>query len=356
MKDDEKLPNAYTLGNYKIADEYKRLAELQPKAFLATLRYFDGQIPFKLEPFMPYINVPQWSFRWRVKIDTGRMAKVGEPNSKTEFHTTDWKYEDFYCKEIKDGFYVTSFDLATNKLPGSVVARLTEEMTNAIKMRETYIGLQAMMGNSWNNQSTHRLVEGWALKWNDSSSTPIADILKAKRMVTKMCGQVPSLMILDLDTYDYLNQHSSIVQQIQYTDKSLLTNGQIETIKNLKIIVIENFYKEDSSESSMLGAPGRGDLAESKFDETIPGPDNKTFFLQDTAIITTPKVGYMGRFGGVRGNNWVDKDTDILYYNSWEDICPIIEDYGRICVLHFLDSSDFSNGKEQVTGKEYPKW
>jgi len=357
MKADSKLSPAYPNGRYNIADAYKRLVELQPKTFLTAVRYFDKQAPFKLERFMPRRQVPDWSFRWRVRINSAGMAAIGEPNSKTEFHATDMRYEDFYCKEIKDGFYVTSFDLQTDRTPGNVIRILTQEMMERIRLREEYITLQAMLGNTWNNQSTHRMVQGWALKWNDANSTPIADILKAKKEVTKQCGQIPKYLIVDLDTYNYLNNHSSILQQIMYTDKTLLSNGQIETIKNLQIIVIENFYKEPSDESAMLGAPGRGDFEESKFDETIPGPDNKRFFLQDTAIICTDTVGFLGRYGQMKGNNWIDKDTDIMYYNSWEDICPVIEDYGKICVLHFLDADDFdANDKETVTGNGYSKW
>jgi hypothetical protein len=355
MRGDTRYPNAYATGRYNIADAYERTRALRQRTFLDGLWYLDDQAELIIDRFLPPAPLPDWDFRARIKINSAGMSPMVRPGSATEFHTTDWRYEDFSAQRVKDGFEINEWDLKYMRV-GNMVGELSSEMYDRMKLRKEYTGIQGILGNGWNNQPTHRLVQGWTLNWANANSLPIADILKAKLMVKLMSGKTVKYCLVNSTDANNLQNHGNILQQLQYTSKDLLTNGLVALIKGVQIIEVDSFYKEMSDETTMLGAPGRGDFRESVFDEQVPGPDLKTYLLSGYAVFLTDDVGKL-HSTPTDGNNWLDKDQNKIKYNAWADICPVIKDYGKICVLRFLDADEFNdNNQETVTGNLYGRW
>ena len=355
MRLDSRIGPAYANGRYNIADSYERTRALRKRTFLDGLWYLDEQAELIADRFLPAKSLPAWDFRVKIRVNSAGMSPMVKPGTATTFHTGDMKWLGFHAQRIKDGFEVQDWDLQYMQL-GNVVGERSKEMYDRMKLRKEHVAIQALLGNGWNPTPTHRLVQGWTLNWGAAGSLPIADILKAKLMVKLMSGRTVKYCLVNSRDSASLQNHGTIINQLQYTSKDLLTSGLVNLIKGVQIIEVDSFYKELSDETTMIGAPGRGLETESLFDETIPGPDIKTPLLSGYAILLTDGVGNFYDTA-TSGNNWLDKDENRVKYNAWMDMCPVIEDYGRICVLRFLDSDQFNvNNEELVTGHTYDRW
>jgi hypothetical protein len=354
MRNDSKYTHAYANDPYGIADSYRRTEALRQRTFLDGLLYLDEQAELIISRFLPPKHLPSRLFRTRIKVNSAGMSPIVTPGTGTDFHTTDMKYQDYRAKRMKDGFMITDFDEEFAEL-GDTTGILMKEMHDRMNLREEYVGLEALMGNTWNNEPTHRLIRGWALRWNDNNSTPIDDILHAKLMTKLMTGRSVKYMLLNPRDASYLQSHPTILQQMQYTRSDLLSVGDVPTIKGVQALEVATFYKQAADEATMEGAPARGEFEESLFDETIPGPDNKRWLLENTAIFLTGKVGNMYT-RPTRGNNWLDEDHNTAMFNSWRDLCPVVKDYADIVVLTFVDDDSISGNTVTVDDTEYPLW
>jgi hypothetical protein len=356
MRGNTRYSKIYTTGPYNMSDVYKRTRALRKKTFLDGLLYLDEQAEFLSDKFMPRRPLPAWEFRQRIIANPAAMSPLVVPGATTDFHTVgEYKHVLYQAKRVKDGFRARQWDLQYMDI-GNVIGDLNRDMYARMKLRREFATVQCLKGMSWNNAPTHRLIRGWALRWDQAGSTPIQDILKMKLMIKLMSGRELKYMIVNSRTSNYLQSHGNIINQLIYTNKDLLVNGMVTTIKGVGIIEMDTFYKEMADEAGLLGSPARGDMRESLFDESIPGPDLKTYFMDNEALFVTGDVGNVFQTAPT-GNSWLDKDHNDVKYNAWMDFCPVVKDYGRVGYLTFLTDDQFNDDDEEtVTGNEYARW
>jgi len=309
-------------------------AVLRPLTFLKLVRRFDEQFPFILGQIFSEDTAPDWAFRWPIYIDPRHMTPFTEPNTNTPMITAAMKYEDFVCKQIKEGFWVMSFEIRYPVIPG-IIAERTRMLRDAQALKIEHSLIQAAQGNTWNNQNTSRMSAGNALVWTNPNSTPIGDLLQMTTNVFQMCQRRPSNVFLGWTAWQALLNHPAILNQMLYTRRDLLTNGMIEMIKGLQLHVVANYYKEAADESAMVNAPGRGDVREDIF------PTQKHWLLEDLALVTTSNVGKLFRAVGESEGvaQWENTDRSQLLYKYVRSFCPVIEDFARIGRIDFVDEA-----------------
>ncbi|RLC37211.1 hypothetical protein DRH29_02750 [candidate division Kazan bacterium] len=310
--------------------------ELRPRTFLKLVRRWDEQFPLTLGNVFTEDTAPDWAFRWPIYIEPRHMTPFTEPNTQTPMITAAMKYEDFVCRQIKEGFWVNTFEIKY-PLIKSIIPERTRMVRDAQALRIEYSLVQAAMGNTWNNQNNARMSAGNALVWTNPNSTPIGDILQMQTYVYQMCQRRPSNLFLGWTAWQALLNHPAILNQMLYTRRDLLTNGMIEMIKGLQIHVVEGYYKEASDESNMVGAPGRGDVREDI------SPTEKHWLLEDVALVTTSNIGKLFRATGEHEGvaQWEDVDKSKILYKLVRAFCPVIEDYARVGRIDFVtDSND----------------
>jgi len=310
------------LGN--LQDYHAQYPALLPKYFFEMVRQWDEQFPESIETIFPEAQAPAWAFQWNVFINPREMAPFVEPNSNTPMVTADAKYETFVCKQMKEGFYVNSFDLH-HGLPG-LVSQRTKQVMDAILLRIRYSLVLAASGVTWNGQNNARMSYATILSWARANSTPLGDLLTMMTRVYQMAGAPPSRLWLDWTQNLALHNHPAILNQLQYVDKNLLTNGMVTMIKTLAIGVVKGYYKEAADESQMVGAPGRGDQRE---DIT---PTSKHWLMEDYTLLTLPEIGYnmraLGEYDGTR--QWFDEDKDQVKYKVVRSFTPVVTDYAKV--------------------------
>jgi len=326
---------------YPNIEDYWQLYEdeLLPDKFLEKAREWDQAFPTTFSAIFPEIQAPDWKFPWEVFIRPNDMAQFVAPNSNTIFVTEGLKKEDFACRMVKQGFWVNSFDLRYGRQwTAQTVARRTKQVHDSIKLRKEYCEMQCAQGTNWNGQLNSRMRAANALSWQNLNSTPLGDVLRMQLEVYRMSQKRPSYLFLGFLDWNSLHNHPAILNQLIYTDPSLLTNGMLSTLKTLQIKVVEGYYKEASTETNLHGSPGRGDLQESIVNE------DKRWFMEDVALITTSQVGYLARIKSENKSmaaiSWMDKDRDQILYKIMDAFTPLIEDYGRIGRIDFVDDAE----------------
>jgi hypothetical protein len=322
-----------TSGLIPNMEEYNQyVAELRPRTFIDLLRRWDEQFPLILGSIFSEAQTSDWAFRWPIVIEPRHMTPFSEPNSNTPMITAAMKYEDFVCKQIKEGFWVNSFEIKY-PLIKNIIPERTKMIHDAENLRIEYSMVQTAQGNSWNNQNNARMSAGSALGWANVNSTPIGDLIQMQTLVYQMAQKRPSNLFLDWVNWTALFNHPAILNQMLYTRRDLLTNGSIEMIKGLQIHVVEGYYKEIADESNMVGSPGRGDVRE---DIT---PTEKNWLLEDLALVTTSNVGKLFRAVGEHEGvaQWENIDRSQILYKVVRAFCPVIEDYARIGRIDFVD-------------------
>lgn len=140
---------------------------------------------------------------------------------------------------------------------------------------------------------------GQAKQWNDSTSTPIANIRDAKRTILQSTGFEPNKLVLGRAVYDKLVDHPEIIDRIKYGQTAgapargtLALLAQLFEIDEVLVMnSIENTAKEGQTNShSFIG----GKHAMLVYSAPAPG------LMTPTAGYTFSWTGYMG--AGAEGN------------------------------------------------------
>jgi hypothetical protein len=140
---------------------------------------------------------------------------------------------------------------------------------------------------------------GQAKQWNDSTSTPIANIRDAKRIILGSTGFEPNKLVLGRAVYDKLVDHPEIIDRIKYGQTAgapakaslALLASLFEVDEVLVMNSIENTAKEGQTNShSFIG----GKHAMLVYSAPAPG------LMTPTGGYTFSWTGYMG--AGSEGN------------------------------------------------------
>lgn len=326
---------------------------LLPEYWLEVARVFDEMNPPMTTKLLPEKTIPRRVFKWRVHIDPADMAPMVQTEiSKTRFATSKTVKELFECKGIKTGFYVTEDELDEG-LPGTVQT-LTTERINSINRRVEYINIRCLQGFTWNVSAfTGRQVLMTRPTWQASGGTPIRDVLYMTLRVWKRSGKIPTYLIIGPNEHFYMQNHATLLAQMGTGANNILCNDMINCIKNLTVLRVDGFYKEDAWDwannpmnpaatgtPSVPQQPGRGDMA-----MDLEATPNKRWMLQDRAIVTTGQVGYTFVRRGLRSRQWEDPDTGNIYWKFEKMITPVVEDWGRIGLITFTGTTYTATGE-----------
>jgi hypothetical protein len=101
------------------------------------------------------------------------------------------------------------------------------------------------------------------LQWNDSSSTPLKDILEQIEVVRLACGMKPNVMVIDPNVELNLRRHSDFLGLFQYTSGGLVTLQQIAGVLGIDNIIVGNTIENTANEGAttvMANVFGKGCL------------------------------------------------------------------------------------------------
>lgn len=319
---------------------------LLPEYWIPVARYYDEALETITDTILPSRTFPRSEFKWRLFVDPQSMTPFTNEGAKTPMITEKAYYESYQTRFLKVGFYVTRRELDEG-LPG-VMQRLTKHALDSIKRRIEFVNIYALQGVTWNPVSTARLINLNRPTWQNSGGTPIADILIAMLRLWKRSGRRPGRIFLGPDDFMYLQNHNTMLTYLGLGsgirgESDLLCKDMIQCIKTLKIQVVEGQFKEapwayalHQAGTPLPGSLGVGDTA---FDSSTN--ISKHWMLRDRAIITADVVGFTAHSKSPASNNdqWLDHDTGTIYHKFEDEFCPVIEDYGKICVINFTGAT-----------------
>lgn len=303
-------------SNYRVGLWSTEFPELLEKNFLGISRLWDQAHPYVLNVAFPERGGQPWHFQSRIRIHPGLVAELVGEGANTPLEDEFWTYEKFVSAETRAGFQV--FERETKFGLGNIVSQRSEAITDSINKRLEWEAIKALRGVTTrlnSDQSVARLQSAAATdEWDAAAATgaPLTDIINAIKLIHKASGFKATHIFLPLDEYYWLHDHGDILDQMKYTDPSLLTDGMLSILKGLKLVEVTGFYKTDPT----------------SFD-----PDDKTFIMQDQVIVAACPVGYLSIAEPLTIRRWEDEDTRSLFVQEFKSFIPVVEDYGKICVI-----------------------
>jgi len=301
---------------------------LLPRNFLGIARIWDEQKPFTMSSVFPARNMP-FHFSWRVNVNPGQMAPFVGEGADTPMSDAEEKLETFVCQESRLGGKITSREINFG-IPNVVMRRVTQ-LTDAVNLTRDWLGIQALSGVNANQADSVSRINtavagqphgsGTAAGWDESSGVPLDDIL-AMATTIKKASMPPTKLFMPPNEIEYLQRNDEVLDQLRYTDNSLLVEGQIKRIKGMDIIEVSNFWKERKPD----------------------GTEVRHYVLEDKVIMTTPTVGFMAVSEPRAGSapfveRWWDRSKRSIIVHAFSSFTPVVQDYARIGVITGTDST-----------------
>jgi hypothetical protein len=300
--------------------------ELHEKNFIGIARLWDSQNPPPTFEVLPPKTTP-FHFSWRIVKDPNTMAPYVAEGADTPLTDAEASYESFVCREARLGAKITQREI--NFGIGDVVYNRVTALVNAINLTRLWDNIQTICGyNVHQPLSLQRMKTGIAGKphgtgtakaWNESGADPIADILAMKTIMAKG-GYRPRNIYMPLEEYEALQNNSEIIDQIKYTDGTLLVRGEIERIKGLNVRVVDQYWKARKPN----------------------GEEEKHFVLRDQVILTAENVGFTGIAEPMSGtapmlDRWWEKKQRSVYMHAFSSFVTVVEDYAKIGIITGTD-------------------
>lgn len=290
---------------------------LLPKNFLGIVRTWDEAKPARTQRVLPNKNTP-FNFMWRYGVEPGELAPYVEEYDETPLTSAMMSYESFICREAREGFAISERELTWGI--EDVVLRRSHHIVDAINRRMEWECARALGGqNDFQNvDRLNRISVPAGSEWDQAGSDPIGDILSMKNGIERACSIEPNVLLLPWNEYEYLQEHSDVIDQIKYTDPTFLAKGRITTLKNLELVVLGGFWK------SQAGV--------------------RSYILEDRCIMCAAPVGFTGiaepkAGAGPETTNWHSENQRAFFYSAWKSFVPVIEDYAKIGIINNTDST-----------------
>jgi hypothetical protein len=298
----------------------QKFPSLLPKNMMTLARFFDQEHPPFTFQVLPPRNV-KWNFQWPVIINPSAIAEEVDEGAEAPLMDAQEKIESFYCREFRLATKITKrlIDFGIHNVVRSKIQFLTE----AVEKAREYLNVLALTGTN-RNQSVERLNKfkagtgtgGTAKKWNESGAKILDDIIDMKDKIEKLSGRVPTTLYVPTDEYTAMQKDSEIIDQLKYTDKSLLNNGEIMVVKGIRIQKVSNFFKDRKKTQE----------------------DDRIYLLEGKCIMTTNNVGFTGIAEPMRGSapeveRWWEMSQRSIFIQAVSSFVPVIEDYSRVGII-----------------------
>lgn len=301
----------------------KQYPSLLEKNFIGISRVWDQQFPFVTSGILPVRNMP-FHFSWRVTIDPAIMAPYVQEGADTPLSDAATTLENFVCRESRLGAKITQREIGFG-LPNIVQTRVSQ-LVDSVNLTRTYDNIQALTGVNVNQPlalSRLNVAEagkphgvGTSKAWNESGNQIIQDIIAMKTDIKKKSGASATKILMPLDELEAIHNDSNILDQLKYTDGTLLVNGRLTMIKGLEIVEVANFWKDRKKD----------------------GTEVKNFLLQDKVIVVAPNLGFTAVAEPQSGSapqmeRWYEQSQRSIKMHAFSSFTSVIEDYGKIGII-----------------------
>lgn len=301
---------------------------LLTKNFIGVARIWDKQFPPATNELFPFRNMP-FNFSWRVNIDPAMMAPYVGEGADTPMSDAETKLESFVCQEARLGGKISLREI--NFGIGNVVQTRVGHLVNAVNLTRLWSNITTLVGINvqqplalarLNTFQAGTATGGSAVSWNDSGAKIIEDLLHAKTLILKKSGAMAGRVYIPLNEYEALHNDSNILDQLKYTDGTLLVSGRLTMIKGLAIRVVPNFWKERKKDGSEV----------------------KHFVLEDQVIVTAGRLGFTA-VAEPRGGSapmmerWYERAKRSIIMHAFSSFTTVVEDYGLACVITDTDKN-----------------
>jgi hypothetical protein len=127
------------------------------------------------------------------------------------------------------------------------------------------------------------------LQWDQSGSTPIANMRAALRAVQTMTGYMPNRAAISGAVFDVLADHPDILGRIQYTQKAVVTADLIASLIGVKELVVLEAVRNTANEGATAAY------------SSISGKHFLCCYAPDSPGINIPSAGYTFGWTGLKG-------------------------------------------------------
>lgn len=166
----------------------------------------------------------------------------GTESAGTQYTVSD----DNYFADV----YALHFDLDNQTASNSdfsqdekIVRLLTDQMHNHLDRAV----ITALLGASiWTTDQTG--VSGSPTsnqfkQWNDSSATPALDVRKQADLIKTRSGKRPNTMVVGAETWTYLSQNASLIDQFKYSGMPMLDEAMVARALGVQRLVVADAIK-----------------------------------------------------------------------------------------------------------------
>jgi len=302
---------------------------LLAKNFIGLARIWNKQDIPPTFAIVPPRNMP-YNFQWQVKVDPSLMAPFVQEGADTPMSDEQMKYEAFICKEARLGSQISQRAIRFGI--NNIVQSKTQGLVKAINLTRVYDNINTILGTNANQPLALARINtavagkphgvGTAKGWDESANLIIKDILAMKTDILKKSGEVPTELYVPIDEYEFMHDDENILDQLKYTDGTLLVEGRITRLKGLNVHIVPHFWLERKKN----------------------GEDVKHWILQDKVIMSTKNVGFTAVAEPQSGSapemdRWYEKSKRSVMIHSFSSFTTVIEDYGKLGIISGTNSN-----------------
>ena len=177
--------------------------------------------------------------------DTERVLK--DPNIKI-MPADNFQFDSYQCKEYALGMVIDHREIEV----ASDILKLDQYYTSVV-MESLLLSQEynrvSLLQDSANYASGNSTALSGNDCWNDVDSKPIDQIKDAIAVIKTKTGKSPNLLVLGQASYRALQEHTTLIEKIKYSERAILTEDIISSIISTKenpitIVVGSGMYED----------------------------------------------------------------------------------------------------------------
>lgn len=142
---------------------------------------------------------------------------------------------------------------------------------------------------------------GQFLKWSQTGSTPVNDILNGQLVVKQLTGKWPNILVLGAQTFVALLTNAQIIDRLKYGQTApgpvVVTTSDLEALFKVKRVVVASAIQTTSAESNVLSSDTTPDTF-----AFIAGANALLAYAADSPGIFEASAGYTFNWTGLMGS------------------------------------------------------
>lgn len=210
---------------------------------------------FVSDLLLPEINVSKPTGKYPIfsaehmKIHEAERA-YKDPKVKT-MPTEDMSFGTFNLKEYGLDIVIDHLEIEAAQDLVNLEQYYTEKVMESLKLSQEYQRV-TLLQNTANYASGHSETLSGNDIWDDVDSKPLEQIKDAISTIRSKTAQYPNILVLGLDSYNALQEHSSLIEKMKYSQLAVVTEdliaSMISTKENpIQVVVGAGMYKDPIS-------------------------------------------------------------------------------------------------------------